>query len=293
MFRKNENRRPKDALRLEGYSGYEITLRRDNGRFYVRKRSPRRPLDADLAKHAAKHRYFFERSASPLFKVPPVLREGKAAGRRFYEYEFVEGITLLHFIERSSTEDLTEVLDKLLAVVKEFRETPDSFENAGGEDLHGAIERKIASLAPRAGIPGSAIGRLRKAFRPLRGRREATLCHGDLTFDNIIVGPQGGVWLIDFHNHFYPHAWFDMAKLFQGIEGKWHEFRHGIALPENKLMYVRERLLNGIADFDPEYGSYHFPLLALAFLRIIPYAKNAADRKFIQSQAIFFIDRLP
>ena len=105
-----------------------------------------------------------------------------------------------------------------------------------------------------------------------------TAVHGDLTFENILVGRGGQLWLIDAIDLPFHHYWLDWAKLFQECEGRWHAHR-GRPISTSVTWWLRTRWMDAAARLAPEYPSRHYLLLGLTFARILPYALSDFDSK--------------
>ncbi|THU85358.1 hypothetical protein K435DRAFT_685737, partial [Dendrothele bispora CBS 962.96] len=73
-----------------------------------------------------------------------------------------------------------------------------------------------------------------------------TLCHGDLHKDNIILGHDGQIWLIDWgYSGFYPQ-WFEYRRMF--IMGSLATCNKKVIVPKDRSW----QLLSGIVcDYDP------------------------------------------
>src|SRR5204863_8802633 len=95
-----------------------------------------------------------------------------------------------------------------------------------------------------------------------------TLCHGDLTLENMMVDRDGQIWAIDLLDAPYEHYWFDFAKLNQDLEGGWY-LRHQPAISAAVRQYLRERCLSTVLELDSSYESVHNPLMAITFARIL------------------------
>ena len=48
------------------------------------------------------------------------------------------------------------------------------------------------------------------------GELPMTLCHGDLTLENMMVGPDGTIWFVDLLDSPFEHYWQDVAKMTSG-----------------------------------------------------------------------------
>lgn len=276
------------SLILDGYSGFEVSLVKGNdGHYKVVKKSRSNDKNERLRHQHTKH-LFFEKMPDLGFGVPKVIGSGEKNGLFYYEYEFVEGATLVTHIDRASQEETTRICDSLLRIVRSFSSQKDSYYEkwmqGGMQDF---LRQKIEVNCAKCGIDTGIKKRLLEsvAAMPEKGK---SLCHGDFSFDNIVLDEGGKFWLIDYQDVF-PNYWMDISKLFQDIDGRWYEVKHGARLPMNKMYFMREYLLEGIRKIDPEYEKFHNALLAIVFLRILPYSKTGADHKVILERINNFV----
>lgn len=283
----------KDIIRLDGYSGYDVLLYRSDNRGPIVRKKARVASQNKRLKEQYKKHLFFMRQAAGVYLVPEVLNVSSGGPLFFYDYRYIEGVTLIHFIERSSAEEIRCVLDKLVDVMIHFARSPVYFESLNpSETFLRSIRNKIESNAEKCSLDIKIRNRLLRFLAGMPDPLVRTFCHGDLSFDNIIIDKERRLWLIDFLDLFYPHYWFDISKVFQDIDGKWYELKHNIRLPHNKLAYMHEYLLNRIREFDSCYETHHNFLLAIAFLRILPYAKSEDQKRIIQEKIRYFTKRL-
>jgi len=276
-------------LTLDGYSGYEVALVKDpkNG-YIVIKKSKSKEKNERLIRQYEKH-CFFQNLREECFGVPEITGHGYDKDMFFYEYRFVEGSTLIKYIDGANQSDIENISDKLLKIMKHFAsKSAIYYEKWAQMSMKEFLGKKVEENCAKCGLDDeirrkflSKIGNL-----PEKGR---CLCHGDFTFDNIIVDEKGELWLIDYLD-VYPHYWMDVSKLFQDIDGGWYEIKHGSKLPMNKLFFMRQYLLGEMDKIDPDYRRFHNIFLAVAFLRILPYSKSETDRRLIVEKIKNFLN---
>ena len=120
------------------------------------------------------------------------------------------------------------------------------------------------------------------------------VCHGDLTFENIIIAKQD-IYLIDFLDTFLETPLADVSKLFQDLIVGW-SFREKIlkgSINENeqiKIHYFKNSLCENIKQtVNWEYVNIY---LIIDLLRIIPYTKQREIYKFILEAILKLTERL-
>lgn len=98
--------------------------------------------------------------------------------------------------------------------------------------------------------------------------------HGDLTMENCLYGTNGKFYLIDPLTTVYDSWVFDVSKLMQDLECGWF-IRNSTIRIQPKLWSIRSALLQRYPLANNPY------LLILMLLRILPYAKNTSDQRFL------------
>jgi hypothetical protein len=277
-----------DTLVLDGYSGYRVLLAKTESGYKVIKKSGSVEKNRRLELQHKKHMFFQSLENAP-FCVPKVIGSGHENGLFYYEYEFVEGVTLLKKIELAPQEEIERISGKICGMLRYFREHEGGqFETWSQEGIRDAIFEKVEGNIKKCDLDGGLYERMVSCISKLPELKK-TLCHGDFTFDNMIMDDKGQIWLIDFLDTM-PHYWMDISKLFQDIDGGWYEIKHKASLPLNKLFFMRGKILDGVGEFDSGYRSHHNFLLALAFLRILPYASESGEKAKITEKIRYFMD---
>lgn len=278
-----------DTVHLKGYSGLNILLMQDQkGHFIVKKKANKIEQNYKVQVQYQKHLFFSKLKRSNIL-VPEVLGAGLDDKLFYYNYRYIEGITFVEFIQTFPLSSITEVLDKIIKLLCEFKNRRKSFEGRNGLSIVKALNEKIIDNCLKCQIRFHLKDNLLKMSSKIKNHNQVTLCHGDFSFDNLIIDKNQNIWLIDFSELFYPHYWFDISKMFQDIDGGWSEINHRIKLPEIKLKYIRNYLMKELAKLDQQYLEHHQFLIALVFLRLLPYAKNDLDRKNILNKIELFL----
>lgn len=280
-----------NIVSLKGYSGLKVSLYKDKVFGYiVRKEAKNISQNTRLKKQYQKHLYFFNLK-SDLFKVPLIISKGYQNRLFFYEYQFSEGITLLDYIQKKSNKEIAFILDKIIDIIKYLKSHGNTFEKIDTDvSIVSSFEKKIKKNFKKTQVPKIIKDSMMKKLNQIPKNMKQTLSHGDLSFDNIIIDKKRGIILIDFMDLFYSHYWLDISKMFQDIDGGWSEIKHGIILPDKKVKNIRRYLIEGISKIDKEYFKYHNFLMAVVFLRILPYAKDELDRKRIINKMRVFVN---
>ena len=113
------------------------------------------------------------------------------------------------------------------------------------------------------------------------GNIQKSYCHGDLTFENIMIS-NGNMYLLDFLDSFINSRIVDFAKIFQDVILGW-SWRNKNYRPFITLMYMYDYMKERISDMELE-ASHR--MLVLNMLRIIPYT-NSQTCQLVESNLDF------
>jgi hypothetical protein len=205
--------------------------------------------------------------------------------------EYVAGTDGASFLRQASIPSVREFTEELCAYLAMAAEC----QGDQTVDLFGILYERIASVQKRTGAMSEhLLGRLFGLLEPVReiGPLPATLCHGDLTFENMVVDRQGKIWVLDLLDSPIEHYWQDVAKLHQDLAGGWY-LRRVSPIARSVLGYVSSSVLETTIARQPAYSEAHLPLLVSSFIRILPYAREEDDRQMILDRVEHFASARP
>ena len=273
---------------LTGLSGADIYLvTRDQKLWFVRKAARNPESSARLRLQHAKQSAFAARIDHAL-RVPRILGEGEAAGRFFFDMEFVRGTDGASYLRQATYAQVrafAEHMTAYLGAVAAAAPLAPAAGTASSGDLFKGLYAKISEVQRKTGlISHDVLSRCFLALEPLTQMQlQPTLCHGDLTLENLVVDDQGQVWAFDLLNAPFEHYWLDIAKIHQDLDGGWYRLRQQ-RIAQCVLQHVSALLLATAEKLQPGYAAVHAVLMATTFIRILPYVSNDADREFVQAR---------
>lgn len=213
------------------------------------------------------------------FKVPGHLEISPGMDR--YSRDFIRGRTLEEKLCQSGRLRFIDVIERITAIVKSLQYGP--LLSAGvlgdaicyktwiegsyltvdsGNEIRGAWEELIPDL--NRCYPAVPMG----------------FCHGDLAFDNIIVGEDGEWWLIDPLANAYETPWWDVGKVLQSTYCNWPLLRRGVvAEPDTGMRDIAEAVMG-------EERKTALFFLMLVLLRIIRHAPEQERKRAILTEAL-------
>ena len=259
-------------------------LRTAQGSRFVRKAARGTATNLALQRQARRQQWL-RTAVEGGANVPEVVTEGETEGLYFFDMPFIPARDAVSFLSTAAFDELAEFARRIEALMARLANTePKS--GASKPPTKESLLGKLDDVATRTG------GRYAAVLAPLyRATTEldrlinyddvsSTAVHGDLTFENILVGRGGQLWLIDAIDSPFDHYWLDWAKLFQECEGRWHAHR-GRPIPTSVTWWLRNRWMDAAASLAPEYPSRHYLLLGLTFARILPYALSDFDSSYV------------
>jgi aminoglycoside phosphotransferase len=271
---------------LTGHSGARLQLFASANPPFVRKRAADAARSARLRAQAAKISW----AASHGIDVPAIIGDGEQDGVYYFDMEYMPAESASHAAIAGEHTDWPRVFGALAGLLRALRATE------AGEIPAAAFAGKLRAIeaasvanglsAPLAARLAPLIGSL--AARDWRGI-PSSACHGDLTLENILLGPGKRVTFIDFDVP-EPSSWqLDIAKLFQDLTGQWCLRRLAIEQGDSIETTNAKASLGRLARAARTALLAEFPLaperltqmVCYHLLRTLPYARDEALAAFV------------
>jgi aminoglycoside phosphotransferase len=267
---------PEAALRTialqGGHSGADVILYTDDTDTFVRKSSGLVQGNARLMKQAVKQRLFAAQGLS----FPHVRSmDFDTARRAYFDMDYVPSRTLGDLVRSQSPFETSTIVDEIADMLALFRATTRDTLPAS------LFHDKIAEIAKAR--PSPLLEHVAAKLRAMDWSEiPASTSHGDMTFENILVSPDGQVTFIDCDEPFASSWHLDFGKLFQDITGHW--CLRGLDKPS---IGAAERLAQiGVAfqalarELDPTLPPRLLQFAALHLFRTVPYSRSEGDVGF-------------
>lgn len=268
---------------FKGHSGAQVALYAVGRTSLVRKTAGSRAQNDRLMRQSAHQR---ELSACGL-RFPRLLREGvDQNGVAFFEMEYIPARSLSAIVCEAApleTDALVATLERALGL---FRLTVDG--TLPASLFHDKIHQILSAMDTSSHAEAIA-GTARHLHAMDWSGIPSSLCHGDMTLENILVCPSKGVVFIDCDDDFAPSWWLDIAKLSQDTLGHWCMRDLYLASARGPdWLNARQRLermaqiVNRLAArLDPQLPARLPQLAALHLLRTLPYIRNQMLLEFV------------
>lgn len=265
---------------MDGFSGCEIILCKNslNG-YFIRKKSRSVSYNSRLELQIEKQKGLGN-MLGDMVKVPKIFSRGYSGKLLFYDMEYIKGKTAINFIRTAPDKNIIDVISKIVALIIRFSVEPKIMNKNNSKPYSIFVEAvfsKTNSILCSLEIDNDLKRRIYYSLEKIISYNyvNETFCHGDFTLENIIIDGNKDIWLIDFLDCFFSHYWFDIAKVYQDLEGEWFRIKNpDFKVPLFKMYSAKNTFDNLIDQNFSDYKKIHYFLLTLNFLRILPYIKE-------------------
>lgn len=262
---------------LSGFSGASILLAsKDNENYFIRKIS-RSIEENQRLKVQIQKQIDFKKENINGFNTPSILDVGEIDNKLFYDMEYISGPDAVKYVNTGNYDTICNFSDKLCDYISYAKSKTLPY-NA---NIIENIKNKTTS------INHSVSNIILNKLTNLQSNDKETLCHGDFSLENMIIGKDGTIWLLDFLNAPVAHYWQDVSKLYQDLIGGWHQ-RRNIFLTKCVNSFISNKIYNHMLSVDSNYENFHAILICMNFLRILPYAIKQEDIDLINSRLEYF-----
>jgi thiamine kinase-like enzyme len=193
---------------LSGHSGCKIYLIEEGERIYIRKYSASTDYNERFLKQINKQSEF----EYPNIKSPKIIKQYYKNGLLVCDMEFIRGYQFNEWYYLIPSKELDSAVDSLLMFIS------SNYRNSTYINKHNEIHEKIDSLNKTIYIPKKVLDFIKNVDY---SNIPIGLCHGDLTFENIIIDNEKNIFLIDFLDSFIESPLIDIGKLFQETHLLW------------------------------------------------------------------------
>ena len=237
---------------LIGHSGCNIELIKKGNVTFVRKTSSEKKYNERLKNQFLKQKKF----KSKFVFAPKVFDSGYRNGLFYFEMEFINGKSFNNIISDLDLKQIKFYFDIILDFIGE------NIDKSKIKNFEKEIKNKLSSLEINYNIPNIIISDQALNF-------QLGYCHGDLTFENIIVKNKK-IYLIDFLDSYINSPLIDISKLQQDLILNWsNRFKN-----EKILCLIRNQWLYNYLDLfieDKRLSTEAIELQKkLTLLRILP-----------------------
>lgn len=276
---------------LGGHSGCHIYLvENDEGEVFVRKISKDEAYNARLKIQCEKQVVFISKS----IKVPKVYKQGfTEEGLFYFDMEYIQGMTLAEYIKTMEIGKVKGLVESLVdSLVPKEQEKATLQE----EKLANSIfSQKIAELKRTLCVQNNPT--INESLQLLEAHdwsaMKPSLCHGDLTLENIIIR-NDRLYYIDFLDSFYDSWFLDIGTLLQDVQVLWsYRFQKEVSMNTLlRLIVFKDLLLNEIEKVHSSYILEIYYALLQKLIRIFPYTEDEHTYQFLTDKTGLVVQKI-
>lgn len=266
-------------IEVIGNSGCKVEVVREDTKLFVLKSSEDPKYLSRLALQAEKQQKAFENKV-PNIIVPKVYAINCTDQKTEIRMDYVYSQNYIDYLENAGVQEIDSFVEAMIAFVEnEVAQSP--IVECPRDVLMAKFEDVAAKVAARADYSEEMQKLLNKARMRVKAgggmlRIPMGVCHGDLTFSNILFCGQQ-YCLIDFLDSFIETPLQDIVKLRQDSQYLWSCLMYQNPYDTLRLklisQYIDERLDKHFSQYDWYKESYDVMQL-MNMLRILPYAKE-------------------
>ena len=271
------------SYNLGGHSGCQIFLIEDDeGKVFVRKISKDKDYNDRLKKQCEKQASF----SNDIIRAPKVYSEGYTEdGLYFFDMEYIQGITLAKYIKTMEIGKIKGLVESLTGSL-----IPKSQEQVTPQQQNKVVEifnTKFTELRNALSSKNNDI--INEALNLLDthdwSKITPSLCHGDMTLENIIV-KNDKLYFIDFLDSFCDSWILDIGTLLQDIQVMWsYRFEKNVNMNTVlRLIVFRDLLIDEIKKIDSSYVIEVYYALLQKLIRIYPYVNDESTYAFLNEK---------
>jgi thiamine kinase-like enzyme len=252
---------------FQGHSGCKLAITQEG---YVRKTSSNIGYNNRLIAQAEKQHQFIQ---TDHITAPKVIKTGHNSGLAFFEMEFLEAETFSTHIIKEDFDTTKAIFFKILDFI--FH----SMNQGSSVDVSSQVYAKARSINPSPDVVTLSFLKKLKSTQILV---PTGFCHGDLTFENIMVNKQ--IYFIDFLDSFIESPIIDLAKISQEFNVFWsyRGFKNLDGGLVSKLQSLHNIFLSHIDNLSPQFRVSYKYFEILNLMRILPYTRDIQTYVLLQ-----------
>lgn len=269
-------------LEVKGHSGCQIDIvQEENGLFVYKstadtKYLERLALQARKQQEAGKTKYQH-------IRIPEIVSLEQTATETIVKMPYVYSKNFIEFFEQAGFEQIDYLINALTYFIDdEVSNSP--VQKVSTSAFHAKMDEIKAKCSKNAIFDGDIetielLDRSEKMFKSLPEYVEIPvgICHGDLTFSNILFNGNN-YYLIDFLDNFIETPLQDICKLRQDTAYRWSQLMYTKKFDAVRLHIICDKIDKAIDEhFSGKYewyNKYYHIMQLMNILRIFPYAKE-------------------
>ena len=220
-------------INIPGHSDFNVSVLEENNKTIILKKSTNKQNSLRLEKQAKKQEDFLTNNILAKFKSPLILSKGFENGHFYFKMEYINNIDIVHYFEITGKEGLLYLEISLTNLIKDFiNQSPSKLIN---KEIIFNKYTSIKQIIQKNNITfdfkniDAIIHNIEDLVLPVG------ICHGDLTFSNILIDRSNMITLIDFLDSFIETPLCDMVKIRQDTQYKWSQLLYNKQYDKTKI----------------------------------------------------------
>ena len=269
-------------LIVKGHSGFSIDIVREGTNLYVYKRCSDADKAERLMRQAAKQEQAtgFHYSG---FQTPHIIATEHTSNGASIKMDYIYSRNFMEYFESAGFEQIDYFIQTLIRFIEEeLAHSPIQVIPADIVNSKFMSVKKTIAANTHIRKDNTLASIMEKAERLLTGitewRLPVGICHGDLTFSNILF-TANTYYLIDFLDSFIESPLLDIVKLRQDSAHIWSAKLYTKPYDPIRLGIISNKIDTELDTYFQQYSwynAYYLPLQVLNLLRVLQYAKEDA-----------------
>lgn len=267
-------------LIVKGHSGFSIDIVREGTNLYVYKRCSDADKAERLMRQAAKQEQAtgFHYSG---FQTPHIIATEHTSNGASIKMDYIYSRNFMEYFESAGFEQIDYFIHTLIRFIEEeLAHSPIQVIPADIVNSKFISVKKTIASNTYIRKNNTLASIMEKAERLLTGitewRLPVGICHGDLTFSNILF-TANTYYLIDFLDSFIESPLLDIVKLRQDSAHIWSAQLYTKPYDPIRLEIISRKIDTELDSYFQQYSwynAYYLPLQVLNLLRVLQYAKE-------------------
>jgi len=269
-------------LEVKGHSGCQIDIVPEEDGLYVYKSTADPKYLKRLSLQAQKQQKASETKYQHI-RIPEIVSLEQNPTETIIKMQYVYSKNFIEFFEQAGFEQIDYLINALTYFIDdEIAHSP--MQHVPASKFHDKMDEIRMKCSKNALFDGDEetvrlLDESERVFKALPENIEIPIgiCHGDLTFSNILFNGNN-YYLIDFLDNFIETPLQDICKLRQDTAFRWSQLMYTKRFDEVRLHIVCDKIDKAIDEhFSSKYDWYnqYYQIMQLMnILRIFPYAKE-------------------
>ena len=276
--------------KIRGYSGCSVELIKRGPLLLIRKSTSDGEYSQRLKKQVAKQEMFLRENSLTFIVIPKIVRKIHRKDYYSFDMEFFYSDDYISFFQTAEKSDIDLITERIIAFISEnIEKSPsDILTKKIILSKYKTVREKIRKGGIFENINVPLLEKLDRVFCLLPDSINIPigLCHGDLTFSNILINKRNkNIVLIDFLDNFIETPLQDITKIRQDTKYNWSLNLYQGKYDRTKIFMIMKYIDARISTHFERYGfyaKYYLLFQIMNFMRILPYAKSVYIVNYVE-----------